>query len=252
MCVNMPRMKDVLNINKVSKEWWHLWDSSPCCMLSFFKKSPDSISDKSQETRSKLLLSAFNEIYERGFQAASLSNILKDTGLTKGGLYHHFSNKLELGYSVVDEVIYETMYANWIEPLKDTDDPVSVLKDIIIKTGRSMTEESVLLGCPLNNLAQEMSPIDKGFRDRISGIYQVWQNEMEAAIDRGKLAGNVDTSIDSKDMALLFLATLQGCTGLAKSIQKLDVMMSCGQGLLDRLDTIRPPQNIKKGTNNVQ
>lgn len=223
-----------------TKKWWHLWSCDSLCPKINIQKIAEKVSDKSEETRANILLAAFNEIYHRGFQAASLSNILKNTGATKGAMYHHFDNKLGLGYAVIDEIIRETIRSTWIEPLKDTDDPITVLKDTLALTGNSMTVEDVSLGCPLNNLAQEMSPIDDGFRDRIGELYQEWQDAIEVAIDRGKKAGNVDTSIDSKDMALLFVVTLQGSLGFAKSVQNLDTLMSCGQVLSDRLESVRP------------
>jgi AcrR family transcriptional regulator len=52
-------------------------------------------------TRDKLLKAAFEEIYRRGFQAASLDTILAKAGVTKGALYHHFPDKGALGYAVV-------------------------------------------------------------------------------------------------------------------------------------------------------
>jgi AcrR family transcriptional regulator len=58
-----------------------------------------------EETRDAILTSAFDEMYEHGFQAASLSRILDRAGVTKGALYHHFGSKMDLGYAVVDEVI---------------------------------------------------------------------------------------------------------------------------------------------------
>lgn len=243
MYVIILLMNDIPNKDESSTKWWYLWNINLCCL---FKNDDNQEvgSDKSQETRNKILFAAFNEIYKRGFQAASISNILKDTGITKGGLYHHFSNKQELGYSVLDEVIRDTIRTVWIKPLSDTDDPITVLKAIIDTSGKEITQDDVSLGCPLNNLAQEMSPIDNGFKNRIADIYQEWQNALIIACDRGKAAGNVTESIDSQDMSLLFIASLQGCMGFAKSVQNIDTLMSCGQGLIDRLESLRPPNKI--------
>ena len=243
MYVIILLMNDIPNKDESSTKWWYLWNINLCCL---FKNDDNQEvgSDKSQETRNKILFAAFNEIYKRGFQAASISNILKDTGITKGGLYHHFSNKQELGYSVLDEVIRDTIRTVWIQPLSDTDDPITVLKAIIDTSGKEITQDDVSLGCPLNNLAQEMSPIDNGFKNRIADIYQEWQNALIIACDRGKAAGNVTESIDSQDMSLLFIASLQGCMGFAKSVQNIDTLMSCGQGLIDRLESLRPPNKI--------
>ena len=214
------------------KQWWQIWSCNHC--------STGVEMDKSTETRGKILMAAFDEIYQYGFQAASLNNILKNTHITKGALYHHFKNKMELGYAVLDEVIHTTLRANWIEPLSQTDDPIATIQQIMQKSGDQMTEEDVRLGCPLNNLAQEMSPIDEGFRMRITSIYKEWQKALEDACVRGKAKGNIGDDTDCKQISLLFVATLEGCLGFAKSNQSLEVLMSCGQGLMTQLELLRP------------
>ena len=220
--------------NSKPQRWWHIWSCGQC------KGKNEELVDKSAETRAKILMAAFEEIYQCGFQAASLNNILKNTNITKGALYHHFKNKMELGYAVVDEVIHTTLKANWIDPLATSDDPIRVLQHIIAEAGAQMTEEDVRLGCPLNNLSQEMSPVDEGFRERITVVYTEWQNAIEAACERGKAAGNIRKEADSKQLAVLFVATLEGCLGLAKSSQSLEILMQCGQGLIEQLELLRP------------
>ena len=227
---NDPRMSESSFFSQKFEKWWHVWSCQRC---------GDSL-DKSTETRGKILLAAFEEIYQRGFQAASLSNILKNTSITKGALYHHFQNKMELGYAVIDEVIYLTIKDDWLNALSKTDDPITTIQEILENAGNKMTEEDVRLGCPLNNLALEMSPIDEGFRTRITKVYAEWQNTLEEAFERAKKAGNLKNDADSKQLAVLFVATLDGCLGLAKSTQSLDILLTCGHGLVDQLETLRP------------
>ena len=76
-----------------------------------------------EQTRSIILDAAFKEVYENGFQAASLDRILANTQLTKGALYHHFPNKQAMGLALVDELIGPTIDQQMIEPLEKTDDP---------------------------------------------------------------------------------------------------------------------------------
>lgn len=231
MYVSIHTMSKPSYFKNKHKQWWHIWSCEYC---------NGTAEDKSTETRGKILMAAFEEIYQRGFQAASLSNILKNTEITKGALYHHFKNKMELGYAVVDEIIHVTLKANWIDPLAESDDPIATIQQILIKSGDQMTEEDVRLGCPLNNLAQEMSPIDEGFRKRITAVYAEWQDAVEKACERGKAAGNLREDTDSKQLAVLFVATLEGCLGLAKSTQSLETLMSCGHGLIEQLELLRP------------
>lgn len=218
------------SLNKKEREpWWHLWKHCPC----------QAHNGRGEETRQKLLASAFDEIHKVGFQAASLSKILKDTGITKGALYHHFANKLELGYAVVDEIIFAFFQQVWVDPLKKTDDPISTIQHILLSSGKRMTTEDARLGCPVNNLAQEMSPIDEGFRQRMVAIYDAWRDALEEAIERGKQAGTVRSDADARRLAILFVATLEGCMGLAKSTQSLAMLMECAGGLVDQLEIFR-------------
>ena len=95
-----------------------------------------------ESTRLQILLAAFEEIHEKGFQAASLANILSRTGLTKGALYHHFPNKTALGYAVVDELVAEKIRQDWQAPLEGADNPIDALIAIIEKAG-DMIDSSI-------------------------------------------------------------------------------------------------------------
>ena len=191
-------------------------------------------------TRRKILESAFHEIHRNGFQAARLNPILERTGVTKGALYHHFPNKQSLGYAVLDELIKDAFLQFWLRPLEDPTDPIEGLKRLIGEAGKSFTNEDILLGCPLNNLCIEMSPIDEGFRHRVNQIYELWQESFARALRFGQISGTVDKSIDARDCATFIVASLAGCRSLAKSAQSKDVLTACGQNLIRYLDTLRP------------
>lgn len=111
-------------------------------------------------TRERLLTAAFDQIYRHGFQAASLDVILRHAGVTKGALYHHFRNKDDLGHTVVDEVVKRLALDRWLGLLDTDGDSLTALQHTLRQRAATLDERDVELGCPLNNLAQEMSPID--------------------------------------------------------------------------------------------
>ena len=55
--------------------------------------------------KKSILLTAFRMFAEQGYDGVSLNNIIKETGLTKGGVYYHFSGKEELFKEVVEMFI---------------------------------------------------------------------------------------------------------------------------------------------------
>ncbi|MES9924704.1 MAG: TetR/AcrR family transcriptional regulator [Candidatus Thiodiazotropha endolucinida] len=200
---------------------------------------PDAMLADADATRRSLLEAAYEEIHRFGFQAASLNAILERTGVTKGALYHHFSSKLQLGYAVLDEHIAEELQRLWFLPLRQPGHPIDVLMGTIMKMGEHYQCEEITLGCPLNNLAQEMSAIDDGFRQRIDSIYKRWQESIETLLTRGQQESSVSTAIDPADTAFFILASLEGCMSMAKNAQSHDELMRCGKALSIYLNSLR-------------
>jgi TetR/AcrR family transcriptional repressor of nem operon len=190
-------------------------------------------------TRRKILESAYQQIHRNGFQAASLNPILARTGVTKGALYHHFPNKRALGYAVLDELIKEMVMQFWLRPLDNCSDPIDALKRRIREAGKSISKEDVLLGCPLNNLCLEMSPIDDGFRQRVNQIYEFWREGFARAFRTGQANGTVSARIDPMDCATFTVAALAGCRSLAKNAQSRELLTACGRNLIRYLETLR-------------
>lgn len=190
-------------------------------------------------TRQVILQAAYEEIHVRGFQAASLSKILANTNVTKGALYHYFPTKLALGYAVVDEILAEQILQQWVQPLLQTDDPVTGLIQIIKQAGQELTEEDIYCGCPLNNLAQEMAPVDEGFRSRVEFVYEAWRRGTETAFKNGQDKGFVKKEINATSVATMIVASLEGCMGLAKNARSKKMLYQCGESVMDYLQSLR-------------
>jgi TetR/AcrR family transcriptional repressor of nem operon len=143
-------------------------------------------------TRQKVLDAAFAEFFRHGFQGGSLNRIVENAGVTKGALFHHFAGKQELGYAVVDEVIEPLLMARWLGGLAGAADPISVMQDSFRRYAREDIERGGWSnGCPLNNMAQEMSPLDEGFRGRTDALYDRWRTTFAAALRKGMETGAV-------------------------------------------------------------
>jgi AcrR family transcriptional regulator len=178
-------------------------------------------------TRDKILDAAFQEIYRHGFQSASLNNILASTDLTKGALYHHFPTKNDLGHAVIDEVIRSGLDAMLFDPLRESDDPIGTLLDSIRQKSERTTLESITLGCPLNNLMQEMSPLDEDFKQRLNAVLMEWQAAFTDALKRAQKQGRVRKNVDCRAAALFLVSAWEGCIGVAKNLQSVKEFRLC-------------------------
>ena len=184
-------------------------------------------------------------MYRSGFQSAGLDAILAVAGVTKGALYHHFSSKEALGYAIVEEIIAPDNRGQWLRPLQNCEDPIDALigavKDL------SVHPEAVRGGCPLINLAQEMSPLDAGFRQRLATIIRNWQDGVAAALLDGQKHGKVRRDLEPAQAAGLLIAMVEGYGALAKNAQDAKVMEAGIKNIVEWLRSLRPPGNRKRG-----
>src|SRR3989442_7812691 len=194
-----------------------------------------------EETQRRILKAAFGEFAGTGFQGASLTGIVEEASTTKDAWFHHFEGKTDLGYAVVEEVIQPRIKALWFDPLAGSIDPIADVK----RTVRQFVKEEqangrLVQGCPLNNLAQELSPLDEGFRKRIEGVYTAWRESLEAACVRGIKSGKVRKDISPRNVAAFIVAALAGLIRATKKAQNQEVLKQAGEGLFDYLDSLRP------------
>ncbi|MGA8407841.1 MAG: TetR/AcrR family transcriptional regulator [Candidatus Acidiferrales bacterium] len=197
-----------------------------------------------ERTRERLLQAASREIYRSGFQSASIETILASAGVTKGALYHHFKNKEALGYAVVEEVIFPNVRGTWVRPLESVKDPIGAL--IAIVQDLSVRPEDVCGGCELNNLAQEMSPLDAGFRMRLEAIFDAWREATVTVLRQGQIQGSVRRNVEPTDAAGLLIAMVEGYGSLAKNAQDPKVIKSGIKNIVGWLRSLRQPGNRKR------
>src|SRR5271169_6247915 len=172
-----------------------------------------------ERTRERLLQAAFREVYRYGFQSAGVDTILAATNVTKGALYYHFENKEALGYAVIEEIIAEITRDRWMLPLQRGKDknPVDALIGIV--QAIPARPRDVKSGCPLVNLAQEMSQLDEQFRKRLERIFHAWQEEIAMALRRGQSQRTVRRDLVPEETASFLIAMVEGYEVLAKNAQ---------------------------------
>ncbi|GLX79774.1 TetR family transcriptional regulator [Thalassotalea insulae] len=172
------------------------------------------------QTRQKILEISADEIHQHGFNATSLSVILKRCGISKGALYHHFENKMELGYAVFEEIYTPMFLATW-QPAVEVDDPIEGLCHFFESMSEQMTCDEVVCGCPLNNLCQEMAGVDEGFRLRILNMQQ--QLNHLIAFNLQRVANQLKADLDFNQIAYFIVSCFHGSSSLSKSAKNKDL-----------------------------
>lgn len=197
-----------------------------------------------ERTRQRLLQAAFREVYRSGFQGTGLDTILAATGVTKGALYYHFGSKEALGYAIVEEIVAALPRDKWLRPLLEGTDPIDALIDIVQAT--SVRPKDVQGGCPLANLAQEMSPLDEQFRKRLERIFNGWQEGIATALRRGQSQGTVRRDLVAEETASFLIAMYEGYVVLAKNAQDAKVLEVGIRNIVGWLNSLRAPHQAQR------
>ncbi len=179
-----------------------------------------------QRSRQEILDAAFIEVFKNGFQGVSVDEIIKKTDLTKGAFYHQFPTKMDLGYALVEEVITPMILDRWILPLENFKNP---LEGILVQLQKNIGEveiDQLKLGCPLNNLVQEMAPVDKGFKKKLETALELWIDKIEWHLKRGKKAGYLSDDVSPRDAANFIVMAHEGFYGMVKGLSDPSLVKS--------------------------
>ena len=200
-----------------------------------------------ERTREHLLQAAFREVYRYGFQSAGIDTILAATNVTKGALYYHFESKEALGYAIIEEIIAKLTRDRWMLPLQRSKDKDPI--DTLIGIVRAIPHRprDVKRGCPLVNLAQEMSQLDEQFRKRLERIFHAWQEGIAMALRTGQSQRTVRRDLVPEQTASFLIAMVEGYEVLAKNAQDAKVWNVGIRNIVGWLRSLRPPDNYKRG-----
>jgi TetR/AcrR family transcriptional regulator, transcriptional repressor for nem operon len=176
-----------------------------------------------EDTRRRILEENYRRIHQLGFQGTRTDKVVADMGITKGAFYHYFQGKTELGYAIVDELVspqYTNLWKDFSEAGSHQDE---ILENTLKKYIHFVDNESVQWGCILNNLMQEMAPLDSGFQHRIERITHAMQQYIESGLKNGQRSGIFRVDVNPEQTAFFILATLQGAFSVGKATQNVFV-----------------------------
>jgi len=162
---------------------------------------------KGEETRQRIVAQAAAMFNQHGFDGSSLSELMKATGLEKGGIYRHFSSKEELAAEAFDYA----WKAAWDARMRDLDsitNSVDKLKHLIANF--VSRRSSVPGGCPLLNTAIDADDGNPILRESALKALGVWRAHLVSIITAGKKSKEIRLGVDAGTLATLIITSLEG------------------------------------------
>lgn len=198
-----------------------------------------ALQHQSMDTRQRILTQNFQAIHIHGFQGTRTDKVAAELGITKGAFYHYFPDKLSLGYAIVDELLFPMYVSNWQHLPAYNGNPIDGIIEGIERLKNSATDDNIAFGCPLNNLIQEMSPIDEPFRKRLMRIVDTQIQAIRAALEVAKAQELLAANANTEAIAYFVIAGIEGSYGIGKSKQSLAIFQNSMNQLIQYLHNLK-------------
>jgi TetR/AcrR family transcriptional regulator, transcriptional repressor for nem operon len=188
------------------------------------------------ETRQRLVETARRLFHEQGYTATGIAEILNAARARSGSLYYFFPTKEDLLLAVLEK--YKDMLRPMVvDPVfQRVSDPVERIFGILDGYRRQLLSTKYQFGCPLGNLALELTNSHPAARQLIAENFSGWRAAIEQCLaDAG---GRLPRSLDRGQLALFVLTTMEGAVMLARayhSIEPYDVAVTQLRDYFDRL-----------------
>src|SRR5258707_8098334 len=117
-----------------------------------------------EDTKDRLVMTAMRLFSEKGYESASVADILRAASANSGSLYHFFPTKQDLLIEVL------RMYRDGIGPMllapawEGVDDPIAKAFALLARYRAALAATECFYGCPIGNLAPEIHQPDPAVR----------------------------------------------------------------------------------------
>jgi TetR/AcrR family transcriptional regulator, transcriptional repressor for nem operon len=190
---------------------------------------------KGEQTRQEIIRKAAPIFNQRGYDGAALSDLMRATGLEKGGIYRHFESKQQLATEAFDyawQIALDTRF----EGTQEISNTVDRLKQIV-RNFRLRRAGLVPGGCPLLNTAIDSDDGNSQLRGKARRALSSWLDRLRCIINDGQRRGEVRSDVDPAELATLIVSTLEGSSMVSRLQRKDDARGLACRYLEEYLET---------------
>ncbi|MEM9264052.1 MAG: TetR/AcrR family transcriptional regulator [Cyanobacteria bacterium P01_F01_bin.13] len=196
---------------------------------------------KAQATKEHIIQQAADVFNQRGYAGASMADIMRATGLKKGGIYNHFNSKDELALAAFDFAV-GLMVENYRAALRGKRHSVSRLKAIIDTFCTLIDSPPVKGGCPLLNTAIDSDDTHPDLCDRTRQAMDTWRAMIYKIITLGIKHQEIDPSLNADRATTVLIANLEGALMMSQLYNDKTHLLWVKQHLFDYLESIQIKQ----------
>ena len=199
--------------------------------LSCGKKS------KGELTKDKILAEAACLMHKKGFEATTINDLVKATGLKKGCLYFHFSGKDELSLAVLEKA--KADFFTFLDSLLEGKTPGDRLNNLFRGLQDAQRDMGFSGGCIFGNTALEMGDKDENLAAFVRGVFDELTEKVRKVVKAAQVTGQVRKDIAAGTLARHIVMAIEGGIMLTR-LEKNE------KPLKDCVDSLRTLIGLKK------
>ena len=176
---------------------------------------------RAQVTRDTILRQATRLFVARGYHDTSLDEILRASRVTTGAFFHHFPNKEQLGFAVLDWYVDQRRQELQVieSTLPETDDPLQrvfrLLDATRLRTERRAKQRQA--GCVFGNLTTTLSNTHDGFRRRLADCFDEMAIDYKQRLDAAAARYCPRRKLDTLSLSRYVVSVLEGTIILTRA-----------------------------------
>ena len=197
---------------------------------------------KGERTRRAIVEKAAGVFNTKGYFGSSMTDLVREVGLEKGGIYNHFASKEELALEAFDYAV-GTMRERFQAALEGKEVALERLFAVVDVLGGLAEDPPVAGGCPILNTAVESDNAHMELKERAREAMSGWLRLIGGIIKEGVRNGELRPDTDPRETASVVVATLEGAVMLSRLYDDPAYMKRLVDHLKEHLRTLaRDPE----------
>ncbi len=179
--------------------------------------------------RERLVQSAQQLLWERGYVAMSPKAIQERSGVGQGSMYYHFSGKADLALAAIEQsaASFKLGAESWLGA-KGT--PMERIRGYMLRS------REALKGCQIGKLTQDPEIArNEQLRKPLEDTFRWLQLRLQTVIEEAQAANELSANLDAEEMAAMLIAIIQGGYVLAGAAGSPDPFHRAIRGALGLL-----------------
>ncbi len=196
---------------------------------------------KGDLTRQNIIDKAMQLFSVQGYFHTSIADVVKATGLTKGGLYGHFDNKEEIWYAVYDECV-RIWKSVVFQGVREIANPLERIEKVIANNLKNYLGRGVFEGgCFLCNSLVELSGQDAAMSNHVLQGFQSFSALLRQWLAEAEQKGLLQEGLNLDGIANFIMISLNGVAPLYAASKDPAVWRQTLAQLRYYLQTLRKP-----------